>query len=78
MKKILLSLGLVLALSATPAFAEKADWSKCAKEMDKFCKTVKATDDEAVWACLQKHDIDLSKTCDAEHGKYEAASGKKK
>lgn len=79
MKKTLLALGAIMALSAfSPAQANKVDWKVCAKEMEKFCKAVDAKDDEAVWACLQKHDIDLSKTCDVAHGEYEKLSGKKK
>ncbi len=68
-----------LFVVASSAFAaEKADfdWKACKVELAKFCKDVKG--DEKIWACLQKHDDDLSRTCDASHGKYEELTGKKK
>jgi hypothetical protein len=73
-------LAFVFALAATASFTSAAhafDWSVCKAEIDKFCAGEK--DDEKIWACLQKHDIDLSEKCDNEgHSKYEAATGKKK
>ena len=63
----------VTAASAAFAF----DWKPCEAEITKYCPGEK--DDEKIWACLQKHDVDLSEKCDNEgHSKYEAATGKKK
>ena len=74
MKKILALLAVVGAVSS-PAYA--FDWGACKAEIDKFCPGEK--DDEKIWSCLQKHDIDLSKECDNNaHSKYEEATGKKK
>ncbi len=74
------SLAFAFSLLAAAAFVPSAyafDWSVCKAEMDKFCAG--ETDDEKIWACLQKHDIDLSEKCDNEgHSKYEATTGKKK
>jgi len=64
---------IVLAASNAHAF----DWKVCEAEIAKFCPGEK--DNEKIWACLQKHDIDLSEKCDNEgHSKYEKESGKKK
>ncbi len=63
----------ILAASSAQAF----DWKVCEAEIAKYCAGEK--DDEKIWACLQKHDIDLSEKCDNEgHSKYEATTGKKK
>ena len=75
--KIIVSLLVALGL-ATSAFAaeDKAyDWSACKAEIQKFCKDEKGN--EAIYACLEKHDKELSKTCDATHEKYEKLTGKK-
>ncbi len=70
----LLSASIVMAASAAQA---AFDWSPCAAEIEKFAKG--ETDDEKIWAALQKHDVDLSEGCDNNgHSKYEAATGKKK
>ncbi len=70
---LLVSSSIVFAASSAQAF----DWSVCKAEVDKYCAGEK--DDEKIWACLQKHDIDLSEKCDNEgHSKYEASTGKKK
>ena len=61
---------------ASPVAAAEFDWKACKAEMEKFCKGV--TGDEKIWACLEKNDDKLSKTCDATHGKYEEQAGKKK
>ncbi len=68
----------LFAVAGSASAAEKADfdWKACKAELEKFCKDVKG--DEKIWACLQKHDDDLSRTCDASHGKYEELTGKKK
>jgi hypothetical protein len=57
--------------TASNAFA--FDWSPCKAEMEKFkC----SGDDEAVYQCLLKHDVDLSKNCDnGAHTKYEKEKG---
>ncbi len=69
----ILSIALVFAASNAMAF----DWSVCKDEIAKYCAG--ETDDEKIWACLQKHYIDLSKNCDKHgHSQYEAATGKKK
>ena len=62
--------------AAAPAAAAEFDWKACKAEVEKFCKGV--TGDEKIWACLEKNDDKLSKTCDAAHGKYEEQTGKKK
>lgn len=71
-------LALVAALMAASSPAKAAfDWSACKAEIEKFAKG--ETDDEKIWAALQKHDVDLSEGCDNNgHSKYEAATGKKK
>ncbi len=66
----------VIASAASAADKADFDWKACNVELAKFCKDVKG--DENIWACLQKHDADLSRACDASHGKYEALTGKKK
>jgi hypothetical protein len=62
--------------AAAPVTAAEFDWKACKAEMEKFCKGV--TGDEKVWACLEKNDEKLSKTCDETHAKYEQQTGKKK
>jgi hypothetical protein len=54
-------------------------WSDCAKEVAQYCP--KATDDEAIFACIEKREelgvkSGLSKACYAAHERYEAQSGK--
>lgn len=72
-KLAILSASVILAASSAQAF----DWSACKAETEKFCAGEK--DDEKIWACLQKHDIDLSEGCDNNaHSKYEKETGKKK
>ena len=54
-------------LSSAGTFAaDKIDWKACDKEVREFKCT---GDDKAVWACLEKHDEKLSKTCQATHEK---------
>ena len=67
----------ILSVSAAIA-ADKVDWSPCKPEIEKFCKDVKdKSGEEALYQCLLKHDIDLSKTCDNEaHSLYEKLTGK--
>lgn len=67
--------GLFVVASSASAAAD-FDWKACKVELAKFCKDVKG--DEKIWACLQKHDDDLSRSCDASHTKYEELTGKKK
>lgn len=79
MRTLLACVSVVFAISTISAAqaAGKFDWSVCSAEIQKYCPSEK--DDEKIWACLQKHDIDLSEKCDNEgHSKYEAATGKKK
>ena len=66
----------VSLLSSSPAVASEFDWKPCKAEIEKFCKGV--TGDEKLWACLEKNDEKLSKTCDAAHGKYEEQTGRTK
>ena len=61
---------------ANPVAAAEFDWKPCKAELEKFCKGVAG--DDKIWACLEKNDEKLSKTCDAAHGKYEEQTGKKK
>ena len=63
-------------LLGTPAGAAEFDWKSCKAEIEKFCKGV--TGDEKIWACLEKNDEKLSKTCDAAHGKYEEQTNRTK
>ena len=61
------ALAFVFALSSTGSFAaDKIDWKACDKEVKEFkC----SGDDKSVWACLEKQDSKLSKTCQATHEK---------
>jgi hypothetical protein len=63
-------------LLTRPAVAAEFDWKPCKAEIEKFCKGVAG--DEKLWACLEKNDEKLSKTCDAAHGKYEEQTGRAK
>jgi len=61
------ALGFAFALSSVGTFAdEKIDWKACEKEVKEFKCT---GNDKAVWACLEKHDEKLSKTCQVTHEK---------
>lgn len=72
-KPAILATSIFFAAFAAHAF----DWKVCEAEIAKFCPG--ETDNEKIWSCLQKNDIDLSETCDNEgHSKYEEESGKKK
>jgi hypothetical protein len=73
-----MSLFLVIAFAASIQPAHAAfDWAPCKAEIEKYCPGEK--DDEKIWACLQKHDIDLSEKCDNDaHSVYEKETGKKK
>jgi hypothetical protein len=79
-------LALSLSVLSTAALAEEAkpatkpipttfDWSACKPNAEKFCKGVEGN--ENIYACLLKHDDDLSKACDAVHSSYEVATGRK-
>lgn len=61
------ALAFVFALSSTGAHAaDKIDWKACDKEVKEFkCSGY----DKSVWACLEKQDAKLSKTCQATHEK---------
>jgi len=85
MKTMCLAAAAILTFS-TGAFAEDLkpatkpipatyDWSACKAEIEKVCKGVEGN--EAIYACLLKHDEDNSKACDAVHTKYEIATGRK-
>lgn len=77
MRNIIATLAFLLVVSFSPAANAAFDWSPCAAEIEKFAKG--ETDDEKIWAALQKHDIDLSENCDNKgHSAYEASTGKKK
>jgi hypothetical protein len=79
MRYTLIALTLFLSTLSTVAMAaDKVDWTPCNAEIEKFCKGVHEKDgEEALYQCLLKHDIDLSKTCDnGAHSKYEKATGK--
>ena len=76
--KVIVSLFVALGL-AMPTFAADQttfDWSACKPEIQKFCNDEKGS--EAIYGCLQKHDAELSKTCDATHEKFEKLTDKKK
>ncbi len=60
-KLILVSL---FSLSFSSFAADKLDWSKCAKETAEYKCT---GSDKEIYECLEKHDSDLSKTCQAVH-----------
>ena len=45
----------------------------CAKEIKKFC--AKVTGETNVYNCLEAHDKDISKSCDAAHEAYGLANG---
>jgi len=62
-KLILVSL-FSLSLSSFAADKDKLDWTKCAKETAEYKCT--GTDKE-IYECLEKHDSDLSKTCQVVH-----------
>lgn len=69
MKKTLqfaaIAFSFVMSSSGTFA-AEKIDWKACDKEIKEFKCT---GNDKSVWACLEKHDEKLSKTCQVAHEK---------
>ena len=76
-KSLLLSVIMTASPMLAASSAKAFDWKACDAEIAKFCPGEK--DDEKIWACLQKHDVDLSEKCDNEgHSKYEKESGKKK
>ena len=60
---------------ATKPIPATFDWAACKTEIEKFCKGSEGN--ENIYACLFKHDDDLSKTCDATHTAYEKATGRK-
>lgn len=61
------ALAFVFAVSSTSINANpKIDWKPCEKEVKEFKCT---GDDKAIWACLEKHDEKLSKTCQVTHEK---------
>ena len=77
MRKLLAFTMLATVTLATSAMAaDKVDWSKCKAETDKWCTGISG--DENIYQCLLKHDSELSKPCDEQHGKYEELTGKKK
>lgn len=71
---LLISLGCI-----SPAFAadHKVDWAAhCKAEMEKF-KCDANGDDDTIYQCLLRHDVDLSKDCDnSAHTPYEKLTGK--
>lgn len=48
----------------------------CAKEIKKFCAKEKG--DTNIYNCLEKHDSEISKSCDAVHEAYGLANGLEK
>lgn len=75
MKLVIAALGLSLnayaAGTAAPAAPTMA--MACAKEIKKFCAKEKG--ETNVYNCLEKHDPQLSKSCDAAHEAYGVANG---
>ncbi|MBL8511040.1 MAG: hypothetical protein JNM52_05290 [Betaproteobacteria bacterium] len=64
-KRTLLVAAFLAAIAGSTIAADKAafDWKACSAEVEKFCKAVKG--DDNIYAYLEKHDDQLSKTCDA-------------
>jgi len=82
MRKSLATLGFIMAVSASTAvFAadHKVDWAAhCKAEIEKF-KCDANGDDDTIYQCLLRHDVDLSKDCDNNaHTPYEKLTGKAK
>ena len=65
------------AKPATKPVPAAWDWSVCKAEIEKNCKAVDGKNNEAIYACLFKFDIENSPTCDAAHTKYEIETGRK-
>ena len=67
---------MAFSINGVAIAADKTDWAACKPEIKNYCSKVSGEED--LYQCLQQHDSDLYKKCDAVHGKYEELTGNKK